>query len=193
MVNALVIVAHPDDEIIWMGGYLLRYSDWDWTIVSLCRKNDMDREPRFRNVCKMLNAESHISDLDDTEEGYFKRISNEDIEPRLNFLFGKRFDYVFTHGSNGEYGHIRHRQVSNSVKKMIKERKLMCRKLFLFSYQKKGKFCFANLKADKYINLDENELREKKNLIKNVYGFQDGGFEETCAAGSEAFSIEELK
>ena len=68
MTKALVIVAHPDDETIWMGGYILRYTDWDWTVVSLCRVNDEDREPRFRNVCNLFGAESYIFDLDDNEE-----------------------------------------------------------------------------------------------------------------------------
>ena len=65
MVNALVIVAHPDDETIWMGGTILQNPSWNWTIASLCRKNDLDRMPKFLKVCKHYNANSIISDLDD--------------------------------------------------------------------------------------------------------------------------------
>ena len=65
MKNALVIVAHPDDETIWMGGTILKNKNWKWTILSLCRKNDADREPKFMEVCSFYGAEGIISDLDD--------------------------------------------------------------------------------------------------------------------------------
>ena len=38
--EALVIVAHPDDETIWMGGTILKNKNWKWTILSLCRASD---------------------------------------------------------------------------------------------------------------------------------------------------------
>ena len=62
--EALCIVAHPDDETIWMGGAILK-NKFNWTIISLCRKNDLDREPKFRRVCKFYSANSIISDLED--------------------------------------------------------------------------------------------------------------------------------
>ena len=67
MKEALVIVAHPDDETIWMGGFILKNSKWAWTIISLCRKNDRDRMPKFLDVCKFYKANAIISDLDDEE------------------------------------------------------------------------------------------------------------------------------
>ena len=44
--KALIIVAHPDDETIWMGGTILKYTELEWTIYSLCRASDKDREPK---------------------------------------------------------------------------------------------------------------------------------------------------
>lgn len=193
MTNALVIVAHPDDETIWIGGYMLRYPDWDWTVVSLCRVKDRDREPRFRNVCNLLGAESYIFDLDDTEEGFFKKISLKDIEDRVMQIKDKKFEHIFTHGSNGEYGHIRHKQVSQAVTKMIDEGKLQCKNLHCFSYENKDKFCYANQNAENYIKLTAKELEEKKNLIKNVYGFDAGSFEEVCAGNAEAFNTRMIR
>ena len=35
--QAAVVVAHPDDEILWCGGYILTHPEFHWRIVSLCR------------------------------------------------------------------------------------------------------------------------------------------------------------
>jgi len=65
--RALVVVAHPDDETIWMGGTMLRYHDISWTIFVLCRKSDPDRMPKFRRVVKFYSARGIICDLEDEE------------------------------------------------------------------------------------------------------------------------------
>src|SRR4030043_1219539 len=96
----LVLVAHPDDETIWMGGTLLKYKekgDSNVTIISLCRKKDTDRAPKFEKVCKLLGADScFIFDLDDAEEGYYKEISNEEIIKKiLKITKDKKYDILY--------------------------------------------------------------------------------------------------
>ena len=190
----LVIVAHPDDETIWMAGTLLKNKDkWDITIISLCRKNDKDRAPKFKIVCDKLNASCFISDLDDSEQGDFKKISNEDIIKRIQQFLKQNtnFDYVFTHGENGEYRHIRHIEIHKAVNEMLNKKLLSAKKVFFFSYFKpeKNGICHVNENADKLIRLKDIYFKEKMHLIQEIYGFEENSFESKCCMNTEAFDI----
>src|SRR3990167_8285313 len=160
--RALVIVAHPDDELIWMGGFILKNKDWNFDVISLCRKNDGDRAPKFQRVCKELNVNyCSMSDLDD--EALTNVRENEIVNRVLKMLNNDEYDYVFTHGLNGEYGHKRHREINKAVRNMIKRKELKCRKLFYFSYRKENGFCHINPNADKLIKLDNSTFNHISN------------------------------
>ena len=197
MKEALVIVAHPDDETIWMGGFILKNSQWAWTIISLCRKNDRDRMPKFLDVCKFYKANAIISDLDDEE---LKPLPINEIIKKIKQLIPKeKYDYIFTHGENGEYGHLRHKEVHRAVKKMIEKKDLECEKTYYFSYKKgkKSTLGIPELKipkpdenSDLVIRLNKHQYINKLKLIKDLYGFDDDSFETLSCNRYEAFSIE---
>ena len=196
MKRCLVIVAHPDDETIWMGGMILKHKEWNWTIFSLCRKNDSDRAPKFMKVCEYYGAKGIIGDLDDE---VLEPLSIEDIINKIKeFLKEKNYDYIFTHGVNGEYGHLRHKEIHNAVNKMIEEGELKCEKLYCFDY-KAGKVKAPHdsdlripepsLNAEEKIQLNESQFKDKFKLITEFYGFRENIFETLSCHKMESFRV----
>ena len=194
--NALVIVAHPDDETIWMGGTILKYKNIvDWTIFSLCRVDDEDRAPKFRKVGKFYGAKSIISDLED--EGLMNLSESiPHIKRRiLKNLRGKSFNYLFTHGSNGEYGHLRHKGTNLAVKELLKRRLFSAREIFTFAYeldQGKG-IARPSQSPDFSFKLPLKIFQTKKGIIEKMYGFKKSSFEYASSGPVETFNKLKIK
>ena len=191
---ALVIVSHPDDETIWMGGTMMNFPKIRWIIFSLCRKNDPDRASKFRKACKQYGAKSVIFDLEDEGIATTKQ-SLPEIEKRikkiLKNLKKSRFNYIFTHGKNGEYGHPRHQGTHQAVKKLLREKTLAAKKIFCFSYRKpeRKNFCLPSKQADLFIELSPAILKKKKFVMEKIYGFPRSSFEHQSSSFVETFRV----
>ncbi|MBU0760338.1 MAG: PIG-L family deacetylase [Nanoarchaeota archaeon] len=194
-IEAISIVAHPDDETIWMGGTILKNPDWNWTILSLCRKYDFDRAPKFKKVCELYEARGIISDLDDEK---LNPLDVEEVAKKIKEnLPKKEFDYVFTHGKNGEYEHLRHKEIHDAVLHLVDNNKLICKKLFCFSYlpgsrsweDSELKIPISNPNSDWRVFLDDETLQRKIKIVVSTYGFSPESFEALSCASREAFDL----
>lgn len=190
--RACVIVAHPDDEIIWLGGTILANPNVDWTIVCLARSADEDRAPKFRRVADQLNATAFQENLDDLERYPFLKHVRLAKELILKHTQSKEFDYVFTHGVNGEYGHRDHKSIHEAVHDLV-ERGLLKTKHVYYLHQKRPKkkvpLLIPRKGADIEFKLPEKIFAKKFDLITKFYGFDPKGIDANYCTKVEAFKI----
>ena len=191
-VTAAVIVAHPDDETIWAGGTVLNHSDWHWTIVSLCRRSDPDRAPKFARAVQQLGGVSDMGDLDDGPE---QLPQSEGVVQQvvLSLLPERHFDIVLTHSPHGEYTrHRRHEETGTSIASLWQQGLIEAKEVWMFAYEDGGKGGKQDLPkaiktADMISYLPEDIWRRKYNIITDTYGFAPESYEAHIVMREEAF------
>lgn len=122
-IKALVLVAHPDDETIFCGGTMLRNPDWEWAVVCVTMQLSTPRLQEFRHAMDMfrgygVNITSNQT-LEQKDEG--QELSAEEAEVwkvKIRDL-PQAPDIVFTHNTEGEYGHPHHRSLNRIVHELF--------------------------------------------------------------------------
>ena len=108
--NGVMLVAHPDDCIIFGHHYLSNVS-MNWKIIYLTYDAD---SPRGKEVATYWNNNFHIETIflgfndnpDDLKKKLCSISEGEVIERLSPYING--CDLLLTHGKNGEYGHPHH-------------------------------------------------------------------------------------
>jgi LmbE family N-acetylglucosaminyl deacetylase len=187
--KAAVIVAHPDDEVLWAGGTILSRPDWQWEIYALCRARDPDRAPRFLRTLRKLEADGAIGDLDDGPD-------QSPLDPSVvrtaiaSLLPCRRFNLVLTHGPREEYSrHRRHEETCRAVVQLWSGGVIETEELWMFAYEdgEDAQFPVALRTADRYEPLPTQVWESKYCLITEYYGFAPGSWEAQAAPRAEAF------
>jgi LmbE family N-acetylglucosaminyl deacetylase len=119
-VDKLLIVAHPDDEILWGGSNLLSQSGW--FVICSTHLNDPVRSREFFSTMSYCNVTRYIMfDVKDeyTEDPLVadKLYDGSIFDNFLKKLATKSWKLVLSHSEKGEYGHEHHRKVHRMVKK----------------------------------------------------------------------------
>ena len=187
--NIAVVVAHPDDETLWSGGELLLHPNDHWFIACLCRKNDLDRAPKFKKVLETYHADGAMGDLDDGPEQ--KPLDANVVESLvLELLPQNTYDLIITHSPFGEYTrHRRHEEVGIAVLNLWNQKKLSTKAIWFFAYEDGNKNYYprAIKGADFYNRIPLKIWLEKYRIITKIYGFDKSGFEAKTTPEIEAF------
>jgi LmbE family N-acetylglucosaminyl deacetylase len=187
--SAAVLVAHPDDETLWAGGFILSHPETSWFVASLTRASDPDRAPRFREALAGLRAVGTMADLDDGPEQ--TPLSPAVVEEAIARLLPPvRFNVLLTHGLAGEYTrHRRHEELSRAALAMWQSGRLLADSLWLFAYDDDGgrRLPVPSADADMHQILSPSTWHRKLGIITGVYGFAPTSWEARAAPREEAF------
>jgi len=184
-----LIVAHPDDEILWAGGTVINNPSWNWFILSLCRGSDPDRAPKFYKVLEMLGAKGTMGDLDDAPEQ--EPLDEKEVEQTiLDLLPSKHYNLIITHDPSGEYTrHLRHEETGKAVINLWHTGKISVDELWTFAYSDGNRkyFPMPLENATLYNKLTEQTWLKKHELITEKYGFEKKSWEAQTTPRTEAY------
>jgi LmbE family N-acetylglucosaminyl deacetylase len=187
--RAAVVVAHPDDETLWCGGYILTHPEFLWRIVTLCRAADPDRAPKFRRILRELGAEGEMADLDDGPDQAPLPVKQVQ-ETTARLLAGTSYNLILTHGPMGEYTwHRRHEECCQAVVELWRSGGIETSRLWLFAYEDGGRAYLPRVRgdADRRDVLTDDVWLEKRRLITDLYGFRPDSWEARSAPREEGF------
>ena len=124
--DKLLIVAHPDDDVLWGGMNLLL--EPGWFVVCASHLNDPVRSKEFYKTMSFCNVTRYM--MYDVKEEYTEDEDESDaqfydtpFEDGVKELATHSWKLVLTHNSQGEYGHKHHQTVHRLVKKYFPEAK----------------------------------------------------------------------
>lgn len=187
--TVVIIVAHPDDEILWAGGTIINHPEWQCFVVCLCRKNDPDRAPRFYSLLNLINARGIMGDLDDSPEQ--KPLEPQETKKVITSLMpSNHFDIVISHNPAGEYTrHRRHEEIGKAVIELWHNRQIDATEFWMFAYEDGGgKYIPRAIQtADLFFPLSHDIWQQKYEMIHTIYNFPKDGWESRTTPVNEAF------
>ena len=117
----VMIVAHPDDEVLWGGANLFKDS---YFVVCLTNNYNPARSNDFREILKFTNNSGIILNYPDAENNVRDDWSEvqvgilKDLSVILNY---KYWDKIVTYGPEGTTGHFHHKKTSTYVTDLAKK------------------------------------------------------------------------
>ena len=158
--DKIMIVAHPDDEILWGGANL--YKD-KYFIVCITNGYNELRAKEFRkslNFTKSGGIILNYTDLQDNKISNWSEIENGIIKDLIKIINYKKWDKIVTHGPEGTTGHPHHKKISKYVSQIAKKYNKFNNLYYFGKFYKKGKI------PQNLTTINKTELEFKINAIK---------------------------
>lgn len=157
--DKLMIVAHPDDELLWGGIHLL---DDDYLVVCITCGVDNLRVKEFESVMAETNDKYIMLGYPDKTNGErdnWDTVYNKISKDIASIIALKDWELIVTHNPQGEYGHIHHKMTSKIVTSNVSDKT----KLYYFGRYHSKKTMAAYL--EEMAPANEQLLKKKKELI----------------------------
>lgn len=158
-INKLMIVAHPDDELLWGGAHLIKD---DYLVVCITCGTRKDRVKEFVNVMNETHDKYIMLGYPDKTNGArdnWDTVRADIIKDITAILALKDWELIVTHNPDGEYGHIHHQMTSSITTDLVSNKEIL--HYFGIYHSKKN--------LPKYIEemvpIDDALLKEKKRII----------------------------
>lgn len=104
-IDKLMIVAHPDDEILFGGSQLFEPG---WKVVCVTNADNPVRCLEFNKIMRILNCDFEIWSYPDRFHTLFDEKISFDLQQTI---IGRSYSKIVTHNFDGEYGHPHHIQL----------------------------------------------------------------------------------
>lgn len=112
--RVLMIVAHPDDEVVFGFRDLIQNNV---TVISITNGDNQVRKNEFLSVMSDTGSRGHMLNYPDSPDDIWATVAIEDfynnhIKALVKDSFGlSRYELLVSHGSDGEYGNKQHMRV----------------------------------------------------------------------------------
>lgn len=112
--RVLMIVAHPDDEVVFGFRDLIQNQV---TVISITNGDNEERKKEFYNVMGSVGAKGHMLNYADSPDDTWTSVAVEDfynnhIKALVKDAYGlSRYELLVSHASDGEYGNKQHMRV----------------------------------------------------------------------------------
>lgn len=165
-VNKLMIVAHPDDEMLWGGAHLI---EDDYLVVCITCGTVKERVNEFTKVMEETNDKYLLLGYPDKTNGERDNWDNyrEDIKNNLKEIISlKDWEIIVTHNPDGEYGHIHHKMTNQMTTEVTDNKD----KLYYFGHYYSKKNIVENYNHMTPIN--DIYMKRKRDIL-GLYISQD--------------------
>ena len=191
--RVLSVVAHPDDETLFAGGFLSSFKDNAFVLCvshglgeatnaserSVLRRT---RALEFKRATKTLGVKSRILDCVDKlnyedkllsfSKDYVENLIFNVLKDKIEEYFLRiKPDLVLTHNSFGEYGHFLHRTVHRLVVSVAKNFFDKGFNFRLLTFAPKLKI--LNIKTGRWLNTKHNSVDYKFVLNDRVFSVKE--------------------
>lgn len=152
----LLVVAHPDDEVLYFAGLLLTDRDLPWHVVCVTDANADGkgslRMKHFERSAKQMGVARTL------KLGFPDRFEQRLDVVKLTAALKKlpKPARIYTHGILGEYGHVHHQDVSLAVHRAFRKHPA------LYS-------CAYNAYPEKVVMLSKSQFDLKRKVLSTTY------------------------